>query len=154
MKILANAAVFPSHVVTNQDIAADVLRRSPHLPGNAGGKIARLLASTGAHTRRILESNETTLALTVLACETALAQLNGPVLVDCILYAGLFSQELAEPASAPLLAHEICLDNVRAYDMRMACDGWMIAASTADALIHSGRYKCVMIVCGEYPMEP
>ena len=154
MKILANAAVFPSRIVTNKDIAADVLRRSPHLRGNAGEKIVRLLASTGAYTRRVLGLNETTLALTALACETALAQLNGVVLVDCIIYAGLFSEELAEPASAPLLAHEIGMDNVRAYDIRMACDGWMIAASMADEKIYSGRYKCIMIVCGEYPMEP
>lgn len=156
MKIEQLAAVFPSRVVTNDDVLNMIREESRTFSGDLDKTlkhVRRALKASGSVTRRWLGKGESSLGLTVQACKQAMQGLERSDQIDLLIVASVYS-ELVEPASSNLIAHEIGLDHVECFDMKEACDGWMKAVKIASALIGAGQYKRVMVVNAEFSMTP
>lgn len=162
MNIEQVSVTFPSQVVTNADVIAEIAAASHDTPGirRLLGRVSVGLERTGAETRRVCAPNETTLGLTLEACRKAMAGLpDDGKTIDLVVYAGVY-QELMEPASSNLIAHELGLDHAECFDIKEACDGWMKATKIAYLGIRAGFYKRVMVVNAEfsqtrgYPIRP
>jgi 3-oxoacyl-[acyl-carrier-protein] synthase III len=155
MKIVATAVVLPSRSLSNEDVVSEIgtlskgrfcgdLDRTLH-------KISLSLRRSGARSRRWRSPGETSLQLTTAACRQAMSKLAPGERVDLLISAAVYA-ELAEPASANVLAHEIGLDDVECFDLKQACDGWSKAVRIASAFVDTGTYRNVMIVNAEFPM--
>jgi acyl-CoA:acyl-CoA alkyltransferase len=157
MRIAATAVVLPSRSLSNDDVIAEIHALSKdHFRGDLGRTLQKIGASlrrSGARTRRWRDPGETSLQLTAAACRQALAHLGRSERVDLLICAGVYA-ELAEPASANVLAHAIGLHDVECFDIKQACDGWSKAVRIASAFIDAGTYRNVMIVNAEFPMTP
>ncbi len=156
MKLEQLAAVFPSRVVTNDDVLSMIREESRAFSGDIDKtlkQIRRALKASGSDTRRFLAKGESSLQLTVQACKQAMQGLDRANQIDLLIVASVYS-ELVEPASSNLIAHEIGLDHVECFDVKEACDGWMKAVKIASALIDAGQCKRVMVVNAEFSMTP
>jgi acyl-CoA:acyl-CoA alkyltransferase len=157
MKIVATAVVLPSRSLSNDDVVSEIeVLSKDRFCGNLDRTLQTIgtsLRRSGARTRRWRSPGETSLQLTTAACRQALSRLGRDERVDLLICAGLYS-ELAEPASANVLAHQIGLDDAECFDLKQACDGWSKAVRIASAFIDAGLYRNVMIVNAEFPMTP
>ena len=156
MQIEAISAVFPSRVVTNDDVVEMIASHSKNFEGDlnrALRQIRMMLKGSGANTRRWLGRGETSLDLTVEACQKAMLRLSDPTKIDLVISASVYA-ELVEPSTANLVAHKIGLDNAECFDVKEACDGWMKAARLASFFIESNTYSRVMVVNSEFPLRP
>lgn len=155
MKVLATAAALPSRTLSNDDVVVEIEKFSKEqFRGNLGRtlqKVATGLRRSGARTRLWRDQGETSLGLTAAACREALAKLGAGERVDLLICAGVYA-ELAEPASANVVAHALGLDNVECFDLKQACDGWSKAVRIAAAFIEGGIYRHVLVVNAEFPM--
>jgi acyl-CoA:acyl-CoA alkyltransferase len=157
MKVLATAVVLPSRSLSNEDVVSEIAALSKdRFCGDLDRtlqKISMSLRRSGARARRWRSPGETSLQLTASACRQAMSRLGPGERVDLLISAGVYA-ELAEPASANVLAHEIGLDDAECFDLKQACDGWSKAARIASAFVDVGMFRNVMIVNAEFPMTP
>lgn len=155
MRLAACATILPNRLVTNRDICSLVEQYSPEVTGTAltklWGSLERYLEGLGANTRHWLAANEKPIHLIHQACliasERAQIELET---IDNLIYCGV-DRPLLEPASAALVAFELGLEKIRAFDISHACLGWFtslqIAGDRADA-----RGETSLIVSAEFPM--
>jgi 3-oxoacyl-[acyl-carrier-protein] synthase III len=157
MKIVATAVVLPSRSLSNEQVVSEISALSKdRFCGDLDRtlqKISMGLRRSGARRRCWRSPGETSLHLTAAACRQAMSKLAGGERVDLLISAGVYA-ELAEPASANVLAHEIGLDDVECFDLKQACDGWSKAVRIASAFVDAETYRNVMIVNAEFPMTP
>jgi len=69
--------------------------------------------------------------------------------VDMLMFAAA-SQDMAEPATAHIVAAKLGLA-CPVLDVKNACNSVLNAIELADALIAAGRYRRILIACGESP---
>ncbi|MFD9357921.1 3-oxoacyl-ACP synthase III family protein [Streptomyces sp. NPDC060031] len=82
------------------------------------------------------------------AARTALTQAGlEPVDVDLLLFASV-SADVQEPANAHIVAAKTGL-SCPVFDVSNACNSVLNALEVADSLIRCGRYRRVLIACGE-----
>lgn len=157
MRIERMAAVFPSRVVTNDEIIAIIESHSKDFFTEDLKKTlrhtGRMLRASGSQERRWRNDKESSTELTAQACTKALTELNNGGLPDLLISASVYP-ELVEPATANAIAEAAGLFGVECFDIKEACDGWMKAAKIAASFIESGAYRRVMVVNGEFVMTP
>jgi 3-oxoacyl-[acyl-carrier-protein] synthase III len=68
--------------------------------------------------------------------------------IDMVLVATLAADEIT-PSTAPLVAHELGMENVAAIDVGAACSGTIAALAHATAWIESGRARNVLVIGAE-----
>ncbi|MFD5412615.1 3-oxoacyl-ACP synthase III family protein [Streptomyces nojiriensis] len=69
--------------------------------------------------------------------------------IDLLLFAAA-SQDMIEPATSHMTADRLGL-RCPAFDVKNACNSVLNALETAHALIAQGRYRRILIACGESP---
>jgi 3-oxoacyl-[acyl-carrier-protein] synthase-3 len=69
--------------------------------------------------------------------------------VDMLIFAAA-SQDMAEPATAHIVAAKLGL-TCPVLDVKNACNSVLNAVELADALVAAGRYRRILIACGESP---
>jgi 3-oxoacyl-[acyl-carrier-protein] synthase III len=131
-------AALPAGTVTTADIAARV-----------GVEPEWILRRTGIASRHRLAEGERLTDLAIAAAENALddARLSAADL-DVLLVATASADEVM-PAAAPLVAHAIGAGTAMAWDVNLACTGFLAALEQGAALIESGRADTALVIAAE-----
>ncbi|WP_431924836.1 3-oxoacyl-ACP synthase III family protein [Nonomuraea jabiensis] len=102
----------------------------------------------GVERGHVAAPGQTAAGLAAAAARTLLEQTGHvPPVIDLIIYAGV-SVDAVETATAHMVAAELGA-SCPVFDVRNACNGVLNAIELADTLITAGRYRTVLIVCGE-----
>ncbi len=142
MRISIEAIEFalPDRVVTNADLARE----------NPGWDMKRLLERTGVEERRVAGPNETALDLGHRACLALAAKdaLN-PDNIDALIFCTETPDYPLPPNSSVLHGLLNLPTNVMAFDITLACSGFVYAIGIARSLILSGTARRVLIVTAD-----
>lgn len=143
-KIIATGSYAPEKIVTN-DALSQVMDTSDEW----------IRTRTGIRERRIAEGDERTrqLALAVRAAENAVSMAEERFGaagftaqdIDLILVATC-TPDMVFPATACRLQAALSIGGAAAFDISLACTGFLAALNTAGAFIESGRCKTVLLV--------
>ena len=102
---------------------------------------------TGIRERRILKDK--TKATAFMSTEAAKMCLDkagvAPEDVDCILLATI-TPDMAFPATACLVQHQLGASNAWGYDISAACSGFLYALTTGAKMIESGMHQRVLVI--------
>ncbi len=104
---------------------------------------------TGIKERRIASDNETTSDMAAKAARAALKNAGlEPKDIDLIIVATI-TPDMFFPSTACLLQHKLGAGKVAAFDISVACSGFIYGLSIADQFIKSGTYKHALVVAAE-----
>lgn len=115
---------------------------APRLP-----MVSRL---TGVRRVHVADADQQASDLAVAASRTLLERAGlGPQDVDLLIFASA-TQDMIEPATSHITAAKL---GVRApvMDVKNACNSVLNGIEVAEALIGTGRYRRVLVACGEMP---
>lgn len=139
-KIIATGAYVPERTVTNDDLAA-IMETSDEW----------IKTRTGIRERHLFEENENEKALRAAAqaSEQAIKMAEEKGFsreeIDLIIVA-TSTPDFTFPAEACLLSDRLGLPGRAAFDISLACTGFLAAFSTASAYLTSGMYKNALVV--------
>ena len=137
-RIAAIATHLPSRVVSNLDLAAE----------NPDWNMAAIAARAGVNLRHVAAEGETAFDLTKAACD----KLRGHRLmddVDAIIFCTQ-SPDHIMPPNAHLLHEYLDLpDEVMAFDINLACSGYIYGLAIAHSLIVSGMAGAVLLATAD-----
>jgi 3-oxoacyl-[acyl-carrier-protein] synthase III len=127
----------PEQVVTNDDLKKENPNWDMELVGNRVGVLKR----------RIAREDETALDLSVRACKSMFAEDRFlKELVDGIIFCTQ-SEDYILPPNSCILHKELGLDeDVFAFDLNLACSGYVYGLALAQGLISSGRAGNILLV--------
>ena len=128
----------PARVVTNADLER-LMDTSD----------AWIVERTGIRERRWVEPGTGATDLALEATRLALADAGRRAAdVDFILFAST-TRDYFFPGCGPLLQERLGIGTVAAMDVHNACSGFVYSLATADALVRTGEYRCVLVVGAE-----
>jgi 3-oxoacyl-[acyl-carrier-protein] synthase-3 len=105
---------------------------------------------SGVRHRHVAADDEVASDLAVAACLKVLANAGtDPAGIDLLLF-GSASQDMAEPATAHVVAAKLGLA-CPVMDVKNACNSLLNAVQVADALIAAGQHDRVLVCTGEVP---
>jgi 3-oxoacyl-[acyl-carrier-protein] synthase-3 len=105
---------------------------------------------TGIRARHVMADHEQASDLAIAAARKLLAETGTAAAdVDLLLFASA-SQDMVEPATAHIVAAGLEL-RCPVMDVKNACNSVLNGIEVADALITTGRYRTVLVACGEAP---
>jgi len=136
--ILGVGKYLPENVLTNADLARMVDTTDEWIT-----------TRTGIKQRRIAAENEATSDMAVKAAKSALknAKLT-PEDIDLIIVATI-TPDMFFPSTACLIQHKLGARHVAAFDIAVACSGFIYGLAIADQFIKSGVYKHALVVAAE-----
>ena len=128
----------PAAVLTNEDLEK-ILDTSDEW----------ITSRTGMKRRHISAADEATSDLALAAARRALdfASLT-PADIDCYMVATV-TPDFPFPATACIVASKLGALNKAAFDIEIACSGFIYGLTVASSLIRSGVYKRVMLIGAE-----
>jgi 3-oxoacyl-[acyl-carrier-protein] synthase III len=134
--LLGVGGYLPERIVTN----GEIVRNFPEISEDYVFQV------TGIHERRwaAKEEKPSTMALTA-AMEAIRKSEIGVKEIDAIILATT-TPDAAMPSTACILADQLGLPNVPAFDLNAACSGWLYAVGMARGMIVSGLVKNVLVV--------
>jgi 3-oxoacyl-[acyl-carrier-protein] synthase III len=101
---------------------------------------------TGIKERHIAEEGMVTSDMAAEAAREACARAEiKPEELDCIIL-GTVTPDMPMPATAAFVQQKIGAKGCPAFDISAACAGWLFGLGLADALIHRGSFKRVLVV--------
>jgi len=110
---------------------------------------AWIVERTGIRERRWVEPGTGATDLGLEAARLALADAGRQAGdVDFILFAST-TRDYFFPGCGPLLQDRLGIGTVAAMDVHNACSGFVYSLATADALVRTGEYRCVLVVGAE-----
>src|SRR5439155_13773416 len=142
-KIIGWGCYLPLSEISNDEITARFLA-----PGHKDvGKVIESL--TGIKSRRYVKNERFPSDLATIAAQSALnnAEMDAKDL-DVIIFFGI-SRDFHEPATANVVQDNLGAKNAYVYDLANACNGFITAIDTLDAMIESGRCENGLVVSGE-----
>jgi len=138
VKIVGVGHYAPAHVVTNHDLEAWLDTTDEWIT-----------TRTGMKRRHWTSDNEATSDLASAAAEAALAHAGLQVAdVDCFIVATV-TPDYYFPATACLVATRLGAREKPAFDIAIACSGFIYGLTIASGLIRSGVYRRVMLIGAE-----
>ncbi len=104
---------------------------------------------TGIKERRIASDNEATSDMAVKAAKEALKEANlEPKDIDLIIVATI-TPDMFFPSTACQVQYKLGVSNVAAFDVSVACSGYIYGLAIADQFIKSGFYKHALVIASE-----
>ncbi|MBV8639448.1 MAG: ketoacyl-ACP synthase III [Candidatus Eremiobacteraeota bacterium] len=104
---------------------------------------------TGMKRRHWASENEATSDLALAAARKALADANlDPTDVDAFIVCTVYPDYLF-PATACIVASKLGAPNKAAFDMEIACSGFIYGLTVASSLVRSGVYKRILLIGAE-----
>jgi 3-oxoacyl-[acyl-carrier-protein] synthase III len=104
---------------------------------------------TGMKRRHIAGPNEATSDLAIIAARDALERAElGPDQIDCYIVATA-TPDFLFPATACIVASKLGAAGKAAFDLEIACSGFVYGLSVAASLVRSGMYRRVMLIGAE-----
>jgi 3-oxoacyl-[acyl-carrier-protein] synthase-3 len=136
--ILGVGKYLPENVLTNADLERMVDTTDEWI-----------VTRTGIKQRRIAAENEATSDMAVKAAKSALKDANlTPDDIDLIIVATI-TPDMFFPSTACLIQHKLGARHVPAFDIAVACSGFIYGLAIADQFIKSGVYKHALVVAAE-----
>jgi 3-oxoacyl-[acyl-carrier-protein] synthase-3 len=137
-RILGVGAAVPPRIVTNDDLSRRMDTSDEWIQQR-----------TGIRERRYIEVATGATELGARAAEAALAEAKLDITdIDLVVFATL-SPDIDWPACAGLLAARLGAPQVRAFDVRNQCSGFLYGLACADALLRTGVARRALLVGGE-----
>ncbi len=137
-RIIGLGKYLPKRVLTNGDLEALVDTSDEWIT-----------TRTGIKERRIAEKAECTSHMGTLAAKSALSDANIALdAIDFILVATI-TPDYVSNSTAALIQTQLGLSNIAAFDLQVACSGFVYALVTAKAFVESGIYRNVLVVASE-----
>lgn len=138
VKILSVGHYAPTGVLTNEDLEK-VLDTSDEW----------ITTRTGMKRRHISAVEEATSDLAIAAAKTALQHAGlGAADVDCYIVATV-TPDFPFPATACIVASKLGASDKAAFDIEIACSGFIYGLTVAASLIRAGVYKRIMLIGAE-----
>ncbi|WP_433605444.1 3-oxoacyl-ACP synthase III family protein [Dactylosporangium sp. CA-139114] len=138
------------HLPEDRLSSRDVERRVAALSDGFAPPAGLIRRLTGVEHRYLMPADWQASDLAVAAAQKVLADTGtAPADVDLLIFASA-SQDMVEPATAHIVAEKLGL-GCPVFDVKNACNSVLNAMEVADAFIVSGRYRRVLIACGESP---
>ncbi|EFE66440.1 3-oxoacyl-ACP synthase [Streptomyces sp. NWU49] len=142
-RIAAVSAHLPSRYRTLDETRVKVAETGGYAP--PPGLLEDLTGVRGVH---VHEDGANASDLAVTAARSALDEAGLKIGdVDLLLFAAT-SQDLIEPATAHLVATKLGA-SCPVFDVKNACNSFLNAMEVAASFIENGRYRTVLIACGE-----
>jgi len=136
--ILGLGAYLPSRVLTNKELEKMVDTTDEWI-----------VTRTGIKERRIARPDEATSDMATEAAKRALADAKlSPKDIDLIIV-GTITPDMFFPATACLVQQKIGARQVPAFDISVACSGFIYGLAIADKFIGSGAYKHALVIAAE-----
>ena len=138
--IEAIACQLPNRIVTNQDLQIE----------NPNWNMDAIVEKTGVYQRHIALENETAFDLARIAVDKIFSHSRHQIdMLDGIIFCTQ-TPDYILPQNSHLLHHHLNLkDSVFAFDLNLACSGYVYALSIADSYIRSGIAKSILIVTAD-----
>ena len=138
VKIVAVGHYAPPGVLTNEDLEK-VLDTSDEW----------ITTRTGMKRRHVASGEQATSDLAIAAAKNALAKTDlEPGDIDCYIVATV-TPDFIFPATACILASKLGASDKAAFDIEIACSGFIYGLTVASSLIRSGVYRRIMLVGAE-----
>jgi len=137
-KIISSGSYLPEKILTNFDIEKIVETSNEWI-----------VQRTGIHERRVSGECETTVYMATKALENAIKKSN--ILasnIDAIIVA-TSTPDVSFPSCALSVACNLGILNCIAFDVQVACTGFVYAMSIADSFIKAGKVKNIAIIGSE-----
>jgi acyl-CoA:acyl-CoA alkyltransferase len=155
------AAVFPSRVVSNDDILEIIAlesRESFHdesQKAKALQRIRQLLNYSGSKYRRWSHPNEAPIQLLTEAIYKALAERGYKLSdIDLLVYTGV-GGGFSEPGNAYMVAHALGMRHTQCFDIKDACNSWSRALQLINCVFGMDSSVCrALVVNAEFNMYP
>lgn len=136
--ILGVGAYLPKRVLTNKDLEKIVDTTDEWITTRSGIK-----------ERRIAREDEATSDMAVEAAKAALADAKlTPYDIDLIIVATI-TPDMFFPATACLVQAKLGARTVPAFDVSVACSGYIYGLAIANQFIKSGTYKYALVIAAE-----
>jgi 3-oxoacyl-[acyl-carrier-protein] synthase-3 len=108
-----------------------------------------IVSRTGMHERHIARDDETTSDMAFAAATMAIARAGcAPATIGCVIVATV-TPDYVFPATASVLAAKLGIKGTAAFDMEIACSGFIYGLTVASSLIQAGVYERVLLVGSE-----
>jgi len=136
--ILGVGKYLPEKVLTNADLEKMVDTTDEWI-----------VSRTGINERRIASKDEATSDMAVKAARVALDDAGlEPKDIDLIIVATI-TPDMFFPSTACQLQYKLGIEGVPAFDISVACSGYIYGLAIADQFIKSGMYKHALVVAAE-----
>lgn len=99
---------------------------------------------TGVKSRAVADPHDAVSDLAVRAAKSALSRLDSPPTIDVLILATSTPDHLLPPTSARI-ANELGLEHAAAFDLTVACSGFLYALILADSLVKTGAGHVMII---------
>ena len=138
VKIASVGHYAPAGILTNEDLEK-VLDTSDEW----------ITTRTGMKRRHIATADQATSDLSIAAARKALAKTNlTPNDIDCYMVATV-TPDFVFPATACIVASKLGAADKPAFDIEIACSGFIYGLTVAAGLIRAGLYRRVMLIGAE-----
>ncbi len=108
-----------------------------------------IITRTGIKERRIAADNEATSDMAVKASKQALSNAGlKPSDIDVIIVATI-TPDMFFPSTACQVQYKLGAPNVAAFDVSVACSGYVYGLAIADQFIRGGLYKRALVIASE-----
>ncbi|MBF0494315.1 MAG: ketoacyl-ACP synthase III [Candidatus Omnitrophica bacterium] len=108
-----------------------------------------IVTRTGIKERRIAKENEATSDMAVRAAEKALANASLKAADLGIIIVATITPDMFFPSTACRLQHKLGVSGIPAFDISVACSGFVYGLAIADSFIKSGLVKYALVVAAE-----
>ena len=108
-----------------------------------------IVSRTGMHERHIAAAGESTSDMALAAATMAIERAGcPPASIGCVIVATV-TPDYVFPATASVLAAKLGIKGTAAFDIEIACSGFIYGLTVASSLIQSGVYERVLLVGSE-----
>lgn len=136
-KICGTGSYVPEHILDNHDLSRIVDTNDEWIQ-----------ARTGIIRRHIIEE-DTTVSMAVYASKEALEDSGTAAEELDLILVSTFTSQVLLPCTACEVQKELGAVNATGFDLNAACTGFLFAYNTAQAYIHAGIYKTILIIGAE-----
>lgn len=136
IRIAGTGSCAPERIISNEELALRV-----------GTQAAWVVENLGIRERRVVEGNQLTSDLGVIAARRALDAAGlSPDDLDVIIVATA-TPDRSSPSTACIVQHKLGVTNCcPAFDLNAVCSGFLYAMSVGSQFIQSGIYRNVLVV--------
>jgi 3-oxoacyl-[acyl-carrier-protein] synthase III len=108
-----------------------------------------IISRTGMRERHIARDDEPTSDMALAASRTAIARAGiTPADIDCIIVATV-TPDYIFPATACILGSKLGIEGVPAFDIEIACSGFIYGLAVASSMVRAGLYRNILLVGAE-----
>jgi 3-oxoacyl-[acyl-carrier-protein] synthase-3 len=136
--ILGMGLYLPDRILTNQDLEAMVETNDEWI-----------VERTGIRERRIAADNQSTVDLSLIAANKALAAAGIKAEDLDLIILATATPDRTVPASATMIQHRLGANKAGAFDLGAACSGFLYGLSVASQFIETGKYRYILLIGAE-----